>query len=153
MRRSFALLAVVLLALIALSTTAAAGGRPLTTTLTGAAEVPGPGDPDGSGTATLRLNPGLREVCYDIVVANIAEPHEPAPGIGSAHIHEAPAGSAGPVVVGLEATFVPTNGGFAASGCVSASRERILDILRNPEQYYINVHNLEYPGGAVRGQL
>lgn len=39
------------------------GGRRLSTTLTGAAEVPGPGDPDGSGTATLRLNPGQEEIC------------------------------------------------------------------------------------------
>ena len=32
------------------------GGRPFEVTLTGAAEVPGPGDPDGTGTATLSLN-------------------------------------------------------------------------------------------------
>src|SRR5688572_17775666 len=54
-----------LLALFAItpatSALAADGGRPFTATLTGAAEVPGPGDPDGSGTATLRFNPGLGE--------------------------------------------------------------------------------------------
>lgn len=107
--------------------------------------------PDGSGTAAVELNVGLRKVCYDIIVANNAEPHEPAPGIGSAHIQEASAGSAGPVVVDLDDTFVPTNGGFAASGCVNADRGRILDILRSPEEYYVNVPNLKYPGGAVRG--
>ena len=32
------------------------GGRKLQTALTGAAEVPAPGDPDGSGTATVKTN-------------------------------------------------------------------------------------------------
>jgi len=27
------------------------------------------------------------------------------------------------------------------------------NILQHPEQYYVNVHNAEWPGGAVRGQL
>ncbi len=40
----------------------AQGGAKLTTTLTGAAEVPGPGDPDGSGTATITLNPGKTRI-------------------------------------------------------------------------------------------
>src|SRR5687767_6703805 len=33
-------------------------GRPITVEMTGAAERPGPGDPDGSGTAAFRINPG-----------------------------------------------------------------------------------------------
>jgi hypothetical protein len=66
----------------------------------------------------------------------------------AAHIHEAPAGQAGPVVVGL---MPPTNG--AASGCVSVARELARDILMNPANYYVNVHNAEFPAGALRGQL
>jgi hypothetical protein len=31
--------------------------------------------------------------------------------------------------------------------------EKVADILTNPGDYYVNVHNTEYPGGAVRGQL
>src|SRR5215213_3104095 len=45
------------------------------------------GDPNGSGVAVLRVNLDKSEICYDIVVRNIGEPVEPAPGIGSAHIH------------------------------------------------------------------
>ncbi len=117
------------------------GGRPLTATLLGVNEVPGPGDPDGSGTATLRLNPGQQEICYELVVSGIA----PA---SAAHIHVGDATTAGPVVVGLAA---PTSG--TSSGCVSVDRDLILAIMHNPEQYYVNVHNAEYPAGALRGQL
>jgi hypothetical protein len=118
------------------------GGRPLTATLTGAAEVPVPGDPDGSGTANVRVNPGQGCISYDVAVTGIA----PAT---AAHIHEAPAGSAGPVVVGLDE--LPTDG--TSSGTVVVERDKAKEILKTPEDYYVNVHNLEYPGGAVRGQL
>lgn len=117
------------------------GGRPFATTLTGAAEVPGPGDPDGSGTAVLRLNPGQEEICYELTVTGIAPAR-------AAHIHVGTADVAGPVVVGLQP---PTNG--SSSACASASRELILAIIQNPEQYYVNVHNADFPAGALRGQL
>ena len=141
--RKLVALAVALVALTAFIPAVYAddGGRPLTTALTGAAEVPGPGDPDGSGTAVLSLNPGQEEVCFELTVTGIA----PAT---AAHIHVGGAGVAGPVVRGL---IPPTSG--SSSGCVSASRELILAIIQNPENYYVNVHNAQYPAGAVRGQL
>lgn len=120
---------------------AAGGGRPLTTELTGAAEVPGPGDPDGSGTAVLRVNPGKGEVCYTITVADID------PAI-AAHIHVGGAGVAGPVVVGL----APPNDG-SSEACAEVSKDLAGQLLRSPEGFYVNVHNSLYPAGAVRGQL
>jgi hypothetical protein len=128
---------------IALVTYGDDGGRKFKVLMTGAEEVPGPGDPDGSGIAVLRLNPGTEQVCFQLFVEDILLP------ASAAHIHEAPAGVAGPVVVGLAAP--DANG--EASGCVSAPREEILEIIAEPEEYYVNVHNSEFPGGAVRGQL
>ncbi len=121
--------------------TADDGGRPFSTTLTGAAEVPGPGDPDGSGTAWLQLNPGQGEICYSLAVSNI----DPAT---AAHIHVGTADVAGPVVVPLAA---PTSG--ESSACASVDRELIKAIIQNPENYYVNVHNAVHPAGALRGQL
>ena len=109
--------------------------------LTGEAEVPGPGDEDGSGSANVRVNPGQECISYDIAVDDIA----PAT---AAHIHEAPEDQAGPVVTHLEP---PTDG--SSSGSTSVDREEAKDIVKNPENYYVNVHNDEFPAGALRGQL
>jgi hypothetical protein len=140
MRRLIVL--VLALAVLALPSSVAAGGRPFVVQLSGEVEVP-PGDPDGSGTAWLTLNPGTGEVCWTIVVEDIMLP------AWGAHIHEAPAGEAGPVVIGLTA---PDETG-SVSGCTTADREEILEIILEPDEYYVNVHNDEYPDGAVRGQL
>ena len=125
----------------AIAAPAGEGGRKFETNLTGAVEVPGPGDPDGSGTAILRVNPGQLRICYELTVENIA----PAT---AAHIHEAEAGAAGPVVVPLEA---PTDGDSAA--CATVTRQLALEIIKDPHEYYVNVHNAEFEPGAVRGQL
>ena len=114
------------------------GGVPFTVELTGEAEVI-QGDPDGSGTAHLTVNPGTGEVCWTIEVTGV----EP---ITEAHIHKAPSNTNGPVVV----PFDPWD-----SGCTTVSRELALDIVLHPSSYYVNVHNEEFPRplGALRGQL
>ena len=119
------------------------GGKKLTTSLTGAAEVPGPGDPDGSGTAALRLRKGQGEICFVLAVSNITLPAL------AAHIHKAPAGVAGPVVVPLTA---PDADG-SVQGCATADRALVKDIMKHSSEYYVNVHTSDYPAGAVRGQL
>ena len=134
-------LALALASTLVLGGVAMAGGRPISIELTGAAEAPGPGDPDGSGTASFTFNPGRGEVCYDYSVTGVAP-------LGAAHIHVAPAGSPGQVVIPL-----PPTSDTGGSGCVTADRELIIAILRNPSAYYFNVHNGDFPGGALRGQL
>ena len=120
------------------------GGRRLTATLTGAAEAPGPGDPDGSGSATLTLNHGHGEVCWEIHVSGITLP------AAAAHIHIAPVGAPGPIVVHLS----PPDANGDSTGCVSGlAREGIRAIMHNPAAYYVNVHTSDFPAGALRGQL
>lgn len=126
---------------LVLNGAAMAGGRPISITLSGAAEAPGPADPDGSGTASFTFNPGLGEVCYDYTVTGVGP-------LLAAHIHVAPAGSPGPVVIPL-----PPSSATGGSGCVTADRDLIVAILRNPSAYYFNVHNADFPAGALRGQL
>jgi hypothetical protein len=109
--------------------------------LTGAAEVPGPGDPKGSGTAQVTLNPNTGEVCYELSVENIQE-------ATAAHIHEGALGKEGPVKVSLDAPKTAT-----AKGCKSADAALIKAIMQDPTGYYVNVHSAAFPNGAVRGQL
>jgi hypothetical protein len=115
---------------------------PYTATLIGEAEVPGPGAADGLGSAAVVVDPTLGQVCYALHVVNIA----PATG---AHIHEGRAGESGPVVIPFEA---PSGGN--SSGCVrDLDRGLLARLVENPAAFYVNVHNADFPQGAVRGQL
>lgn len=109
----------------------------LTINLTGGAEVPGPGDADGSGMAKLTLNHQKGEVCYTVSTKKIQV-------ITAVHIHSGAVGQSGDP----KATLSPT-----AKGCVSVDKDAIEDMMNNPANYYINVHNAEFPNGALRGQL
>lgn len=110
--------------------------------LSGEAEAPGPGDPDGFGFSRVTINADTGDLCYRISVAHI----EPAT---AAHIHVAPPGEPGPVVVPLE----PPGANGLVEGCTQIDRTLAAQILTNPGSYYVNVHNEEYPAGALRGQL
>lgn len=106
---------------------------------------PGAGDPNGSGTASVRFTADPPQVCVTLAVADIVLP------AAAAHIHEGAAGVNGPVVITL-----PTPGeDGTADDCVTegVTTELVQAIAANPAGYYVNVHNSSYPGGAVRGQL
>ena len=121
-------------------------GRPFSTALTGAAEVPGPGDADASGSASIVLNQGLATVCFDVSWEDIDGT------VVASHIHVGPVGVAGPVVVTL---FTGAFGGTdVVSGCATGvDRGLIKAIRQDPSAYYVNVHSTVFPAGAVRGQL
>jgi hypothetical protein len=124
-----------------------------TTTLTGLDPVTGvvTGDPDGRGTAEFTFDTEQGTVCYEIEVEGIAEPVEPAPGLGSAHIHFLATGG---IAVDLEADFQPDKSDeFKASGCVEVDSALLQAILENPDQFYVNIHNVDFPGGALAGLL
>ena len=120
--------------------------------LSGANEVP-PADPDGRGLALVAT--GRQRVCFTVAWTRIAPPI-------FAHIHRGPVGVNGPVVVlffdvpelpGAPTAALPGTVS-AAAGCVGGQDPTLLrDIRRHPRQYYANVHTLEFPAGAIRGQL
>ena len=138
---------------------AANGGRPFDVVLSGANEFNAAGQPINPhgdadrGSIRLRLNPGQEEVCWSLgditLTSGDALPHV-------AHIHEAPAGVAGPVVVNLFGGAAPAPAPTAYptdTTCVPADRADILEIIRDPSSYYVNLHNAQHPGGVMRGQL
>ena len=141
MRRFMLSTFVLALALLTSAHLAAAADMHAKATLTGAAEVPGPGDPDGGGMVQVTLDPDKNEVCYDLTVTKIDE-------ATAAHIHEGAVGKDGPVKVGLD---TPKDG--SAKGCKSADAAVVKDMMANPANYYVNIHSKDFPKGAVRGQL
>jgi hypothetical protein len=115
--------------------------KSLTVDLKGTTEVPGPGDTDGSGKAKLTINHEKGEVCYDLTVKKIQTPT-------MAHIHAGAAGQAGDVKV----KFEPASDG-SWKGCATVDHAVLQEITQNPTNFYVNVHNAEFPNGAIRGQL
>ena len=109
--------------------------------LRGEKEVPGPGDPDGSGHAVVKVYPA--RVCFELEVRDIGTPT-------GAHIHLGLRDEAGPVVAGL-VPLPPADG--SSEGCVRIPRALSLELREHPARYYVNVHTTDFPDGAIRGQL
>lgn len=119
--------------------------KTLTTTLTGTAEVPGPGDEDGTGRAQIRLFKD--KVCFRLSWENIDPPT-------MAHIHVGGPDVAGPVVVTLFMGETPLPETIdRVGGCAAADPALIDQIEADPSAYYVNIHNVPFPAGAIRGQL
>lgn len=136
--------AIAALALPALVPAAGQGVRKLEAALDGGEEVPDKGDPNGRGLADVTVKQRKRKLCFDIEFSKIEAPL-------AGHVHKGAFGVAGPVVVTL---FEDSAGAVSpAKGCVKAKKDLLRKIKNKPEKYYVNLHNAEYPAGAIRGQL
>ena len=125
------------------------GGDPFSAVLTG----------HGSGTSRVTLNPGQREVCWEVTVSGLTAP------VFASHIHKGGPDVNGPIVVPFFNTgFNTPSSATSFSGCEeNVDRALIEDIQDNPAGYYVNVHTScagqpatcgpFFPGSAVRGQL
>ena len=108
------------------------------TTLSTTLSAPG----SGNGTASVTLDPRAGTVCYNLVWNLI-------PPATAAHIHRGEAGANGPIVVPFAGPF---NDG--ANGCAQGVDAGLIqEIIANPAGFYVNIHNADFPGGALRGQL
>jgi CHRD domain len=117
--------------------------------LGGAAVVPGPGDPDGTADAKLSARPGEHKLCVRM---------EYELGVGRAtaiHVHEAGQGETGPAVATVYDEEV---GGAPGPSLIIACEGKmpkpvVKRVARNPRSHYIDFHTLDFPDGAIRGQL
>jgi len=126
-----------------------------TAQLDGDQEVP-PRDTDASGSAVFMLNDNKTTLQYKLNVTNIYN-------VTAAHIHVAPAGVNGPIVVPLFSgnETGPINGVLAEGTIMSADLAGPLagmtidDLVAeiNNGNTYVNVHTGKYPGGEIRGQI
>ena len=133
------------------------------TTLDGSAEVSADGDTsmlvgDANGTGeayVFGIDNDEMTLCYTLTVKGIQL--VPVGEGMAAHIHEGAMDENGPVVAVMAG---PEDG--TAADCLSEGEEGkfptgeagiVQRILNNPEDFYVNVHNPQYPDGAIRGQL
>ena len=110
--------------------------------LNGANEVPGPGDTDGTGQASITVNTATESVCVNLTTANIES-------INAMHIHPGAAGVANPPLV----DFAVTSGTTVAKCVQTAAPGDAASIVANPSGFYLNAHTATFPNGAIRGQL
>jgi hypothetical protein len=123
-------------------------GGSLKAFLSGDQEVPVAGGPavgDPTGRAVSFIDAHDTQVDYSVAWLGLA------PTLG--HIHKAPFGVNGPVVVPLFATPIPSTV-VAISGTVTGLDPSLVEnIGSDPSAFYTNLHTAQFPGGAVRGQL
>ena len=131
------------------------GGRKFSTPMSGDEEcntnvsptVCDVGDQDGTATGSITVNVGQNRVCWEFTnVTNLTPQHR-------AHIHKARAGSNGGIVVDFFNLAPGAQGPLTGCTTQALSRALLIDIIQHPSEYYLNLHNEPFPGGAVRGQL
>jgi hypothetical protein len=105
----------------------------LTGSLSGANEVPPNGTPT-SGPVLVIVDTESNLVCVTIALQN-----QRSENIVAMHIHKAPAGVNGPVVI----PFTPP----ALDQCTIGPDAVVDDLAANPTNYYFNIHTAAFPGG------
>jgi hypothetical protein len=152
--------AILLVACLVGGTAAVAQERNFRTHLSGQQEVPRVFT-RAQGQATFQLSRDGTFLRYQVNVANIEN-------VTMAHIHLAPAGTNGPVVVWLYPSAPPPqlipgrSQGVLAAGVIRA--DDLIGPLAGLElgdlvqelaagRAYVNVHTDQYPAGEIRGQI
>ena len=114
------------------------GGRPMSTTLAPVAP-----NTVGGGTFVARSNIGQGRICWSLTVTDLSD-------VTASHIHYINGPLATQIAVPLT---LPTPFTGSATGCATATRALVKLILMHPENFYVNVHTLTYPDGAISGTL
>jgi hypothetical protein len=133
-------------ACLPLAACAAGGNAPprtyLQATLTGTQVAPGPGDADGTGTAEIRVEPARERFCYRLGARQLG-------GATAAHVHRGSEGVAGPEVVTLSVPGESQGG----ETCQPIAADLAAEIAFASHRFYVDVHSIAAPAGAIRGQL
>jgi hypothetical protein len=121
----------------------------LRATLSGANEVAGPGagDPSASGSCSFTVKGSQICAIFNLTAA------QPITVSGN-HIHQAPAGMNGPIVINFP--IVPFNQQVCVSCPSSDCNDStiISQVTSNPSGFYCNIHTSpNFTNGAARGQL
>jgi len=121
---------------------------------TGAQEAPTPpgGEPNGSAVGTITLTAPTPTGTTGTMLVNLVLSGITTP-LTAWHIHQAPVGVAGPIVLPFGNPESFRSGNVMAGTVTGLDNAVINNIIANPPAFYFNIHNTPFPGGAVRNQL
>ncbi|WP_427968892.1 CHRD domain-containing protein [Altererythrobacter sp.] len=112
------------------------------TSLFGELEAGGKGaGKDASGDFSAEMNLATGRFCYMLEVVGLDV-------FSAAHLHEGAKGKDGPPVIELQLM-----GDDGEDICVDVDPALLKKIAKRKSNYYVNVHTVEFPAGAIRGQL
>jgi hypothetical protein len=131
------------LALVFVAATATAQVASFRAVLTGANETPAAADPDGLGNGFFTRDGAAGTVTFNLCFFNINAPT-------AAHIHRGGSNFTGGIIIPFNAPFV---NGCSTGTVTGVATSLISEIIANPAGFYANIHNADFPGGAIRGQL
>lgn len=104
----------------------------------------GPGsdalDPEATGSARLEIEGTTMR--FRIRTRNLGK-------VVATHLHAGAAGVNGPMAHELNPGFI----GELLEGTTSVAPEIAAAVVADPSRYYVKLHSLKFPGGAIRGQL
>ncbi|NED94734.1 CHRD domain-containing protein [Phytoactinopolyspora alkaliphila] len=101
----------------------------------------GPGDNNGHGFFTYDLDGTT--FCYTLEWDRVDTAF-------AAHVHQGARHVSGGIVIPLE---IGDGSGARVEACTEIDDALAAAITANPKAYYVNVHNEDFPAGAIRGQL
>jgi hypothetical protein len=138
--------------LFVLTCTARAAVTTYNVTMTGAKELPSPGDPDAIVTGTLALNNGTGSGTTGSATVNLTMSNLDFP-LTLWHIHTGgPTQSGAPFIdFGNPETF--RSGNILSGTITNLSAANVTTVQANPNGFYFNIHNGPFGAGAVRDQV
>lgn len=117
---------------------------------------PAGGQAGGIVTFDLRLDSTTNTICFRIDSVGVTGPFL-SPASTATHIHQGVAGAVGPPVVLFPNPLVQGDGTNRSEGCrqgnVVDDGFSLADIESDPSGFYVDVHTVDHPAGAVRAQL
>lgn len=111
----------------------------------------------GTGSFVFRAAQGRETLCWTLTIQSLASS---AGTVTAAHIHGPRPSTDIFIPITLSATQLSAlNTSLAAgqtataSGCETVDRAKVRQLLRNIDDFYVNVHTTVFPGGALQGTL
>jgi hypothetical protein len=119
------------------------------------AGLPNQGDPDGTAIGTILLDNGTGTGTTGFATLNLNLSNL---GVGTVeltghHIHQAPSTTTGSIVLDFGDPDTIRTGSVLSGTITGLSATTITSVFANPTGFYYNLHNAQFPGGAVRNQL